>query len=367
MMARSAAGRRLDWVRQNLFRSPVDSALSLTVIAVGLWLVALFIQWAVLHAVWNASSFDECREIIAAAHGEHARGACWAVLKGRLGPFIYGFYPEELSWRPATAMGLLVVVMLPLLIRALPRWMLWAWAAYPFVAFELVFGGAILEPVESNRFGGLVLVLAVSVGGIPLAIAGGVVLALGRTYLFLPLRVVFAAFLAVFRGVPLLVLLLAAAVLLSYMLPPGIHFDIILRMVLIAGLHASVTIADAIRSALVSLPAGQWDAARALGFGRLKAFLLVILPQVLSAAAPAILHSSAGLVRDTTLVLVIGLFDPIMLANTVRANADWNGIWLELYLVVGGTYGLLSFLLTRAAVRAERRLLARGLQPPVLH
>jgi general L-amino acid transport system permease protein len=129
----------IGWVRENLFDGMVNSILTLASIAVIVLLVPPIIDWAFLKGVWNATSLGNCREIVAATHGEGASGACWAVINERFNQFLFGFYPPELYWRPILTFVLLFVAIAPVLFSSLPRQMLWFSLAFPLVAAVLLF------------------------------------------------------------------------------------------------------------------------------------------------------------------------------------------------------------------------------------
>jgi general L-amino acid transport system permease protein len=193
----------------------IDSILTLISITVVVLLVPPLVDWAILNGVWNANSLDECREIVAATHGEGAQGACWAVFNGRIGLLLFGFYPPELFWRPVMAFVLLFVALAPILFSSLPRRMLWFSAIYPIIAFILIWGGFGLEVVESVKIGGFLLAITIAVTGIATAISIGFVLALGRQFSILAIRTICAIFIEFIRGVPLIVLLFAGMILLN--------------------------------------------------------------------------------------------------------------------------------------------------------
>ncbi|MEL6420595.1 MAG: ABC transporter permease subunit [Pseudomonadota bacterium] len=308
------------------------------------------------HGVWDAKSLEECRRIVTTLYGDGAGGACWAVLKDNTSYLLFGFYPPTEHWRPALAAGLLVLAVVPVLTRSAPRKLLWFSAVYPFIAYVLIWGGLGLEVVSHHRFGGIMLTVLLGTIGSAAAIFVGVALALGRMFLILPGRALCAAIIEVFRGVPVFVVLFAGSINLTYALPPGTQVDLISWVVLVIALCSGAHIAAAIADGLAAIPEGQRDAARALGLSTSGAFFLVVLPQAIRSVGPRIALACAGTFRDTSLVLVVGLLDPIALSGVFRAQASWNGIFWELYLVVGLLYGLICFSVTCYAKHLQRRL-----------
>jgi len=344
------------WVRENLFDGILNSILTLASIAVIVMVVPPIIDWAFLKGVLNAGSLGECREIVAATHGEGASGACWAVIHERIYQFLFGFYPPELYWRPILAFVLLFVAIAPVLFSALPRQMLWFSLAYPVIAFLLIWGGLGLEPVESAKLGGFLLSITIGVTGIVGSLPLGIVLALGRQSSMFAIKTMCVVFIEFIRGVPLITLLFVASVLLNYFLPPGTSFDLILRVVIMVTLFASAYMAEVIRGGLAALPSGQYEAADALGLNYWKATRLIIMPQALKVAIPGIVSNFIGLFKDSVLVSVIGLLDPVGLLNPIRATSEWNGILWELYMFVALFFWVFCFSMSRYSMYLERKL-----------
>ncbi len=211
----------ITWLRTNIFDGVFNSLLSLSILALTAIVLWDLVEWALINSVWNAESFTDCREKIIAAHGAEAQGACWTVLKGRIGLLLFGFYPLDQHWRPITAFFLLLVAVGPVVFKSLPRVALLITAVYPAIAYVLIWGGFGLVAVDSHAIGGLLLTVIIATAGFTLAIPIGIAPALGRHFLFLPLRSICAAIIALLRGVPLLVLLFATVILASIFYHPG--------------------------------------------------------------------------------------------------------------------------------------------------
>ena len=213
-----------------------------------------------------------------------------------------------------------------------------------------------LDPVESAKFGGFMLSIIIGVSGIVLSLPLGVLLALGRqTNLFI-VKTLCVGFIEFIRGVPLITLLFVASTLLNYFLPPGTTFDIILRVVIMVTLFAAAYMAEVIRGGLAALPTGQYEAADALGLDYWKATRLIIMPQALKISIPGIVSTFIGLFKDTTLVSIIGLLDPIGLTANIRADANWNGIVWELYGFIALMFFVFCFGMSRYSMYLERKL-----------
>jgi len=402
------------WIRENLFSSPANGLMTLASLAVVLWFVPGLVQWAVLHSVWNAGSLSECREIIAAAHGEGAGGACFAVIRERFPQLIYGFYPVDQRWRVNIAAMGLIVALVPVLypdMRNLVRiaaglvaiklaYALWALATgagdllsalgptaifmavagllawrfggtaqrrwwftfsglYPVIAYLLLWGGLFgLAPVRSDQFGGFLLTFVIGVIGIGASLPIGIALALGRQSKLIFIRALCVGFIEFIRGVPLITLLFVASTLLNYFLPPGTSFDLILRVLIMVTLFASAYMAEVVRGGLAALPKGQYEAADAMGLTYGQSMRLIVLPQALKISIPGIVNTFIGLFKDTTLVSVIGLLDPLGLTKPIRADTNWNGIVWELYGFVAVMFFVFCWGMSRYSMQLERRLRA---------
>ena len=207
--------------------------------------------------------------------------------------------------------------------------------------------------------GGFLISIVIGVSGISLSLPLGILLALGRQSDMIFVKSVCVVFIEFIRGVPLITLLFTASLLLNYFLPPGTSFDLILRVVIMVTLFAAAYMAEVIRGGLAALPKGQYEAADALGLDYWKAQRLIIMPQALKISIPGIVNTFIGLFKDTTLVVFIGLLDPIGLSNAIRADTDWNGIYWELFIFIGALFFHFLFqhvaLLHVSGAQAENR------------
>ncbi|WP_245845202.1 amino acid ABC transporter permease [Pseudothioclava arenosa] len=214
-----------------------------------------------------------------------------------------------------------------------------------------------IESVGSDRFGGFLLAITIGVGGIAMSLPLGIVLALGRQsnmFLIKTLSVVFIEFI---RGVPLITLLFVASLLLNYFLPPGTQFDIILRVMILVTMFSAAYIAEVIRGGLAALPRGQYEAADALGLDYWKAQRLIILPQALKISIPGIVSTFIGMFKDTTLVVFVGLFDPLKgIPDFIRSVFEWKGIYWEFFVFVGAIFFIINFAMSRYSMYLENRL-----------
>jgi len=200
--------------------------------------------------------------------------------------------------------------------------------------------------------------MIIGVTGIAASLPIGIVLALGRQSQMVFIRTLCVGFIEFIRGVPLITLLFVASTLLNYFLPPGTNFDLILRVLIMVTLFASAYMAEVIRGGLAALPKGQYEAADAMGLTYGQSMRLVILPQALKISIPGIVNTFIGLFKDTTLVAVIGLLDPLGLTNPIRADSNWNGIVWELYGFIALLFFVFCFGMSRYSQFLERKLRA---------
>ncbi len=402
------------WVRENLFSSWLNIILTLASIWFVWTVVSHLFPWF-YNSIWRAKSLTECRAIRDATLGPDASAACFAVITDRWKQLLFGFYPSSEYWRPTLSLVLLVVGILPMLFTTLPRKLLWGTLALPFVLFFLLWGGSIwttvmvaagfvlgfaaikiltpiggailaaigavlipilfwiyaagplaeslhsilpigLEFVQSKDFGGFMVSTVIGVAGIALSLPLGIVLALGRKSDLFIVNKLSTAFIEIIRGVPLIVWLFTASLLLNYFLPPGTNFDLLLRVIIMVTLFSAAYIAEVVRGGLAALPKGQYEGADSLGLSYWQSMQLIVLPQALKISIPGIVNSFIGLFKDTTLVVFIGILDPIGLTNSIRASTDWNGIYWELYVFIGLMFFIFCFSMGRYSLYLEKKL-----------
>jgi len=406
----------IGWLRANLFSSWMNTTLSILSMAFLYLVLSSLLPWAI-SPTWGAASLGECREILADLGREgHFSGACWGVIRDRWVQLFMGFYPKEFYWRPILAFILLFVALAPVLFSdKVPAKLIWFTALYPFVMPWLLWGGTIwlplavmagfvigflvhgfvsktmsglagiiagvvatviwwlvlagsvsgalasiipigLEPVISRNFGGMMLSLTIGIVAIGFSLPIGIILALGRQSDLLIVKTLCVGFIEFIRGVPLITLLFVASTLLNIFMPPGTNFDIIMRVIIMATLFASAYMAEVIRGGLAALPTGQYEGADSLGLNYWQAQRLIIMPQALKISIPGIVSTFIGLFKDTTLVSIIGLLDPLGLSNGIRANAEWNGVVWEIYGFIALMFWVFCFSMSRYSMYLERKL-----------
>ena len=342
------------WMRINLFSSPLNIALTIASVWI-LWsIVPGILNWVVFNAVWSATDRKDCWGQMDVARD----GACWAFIRGSFKLFLYGWYPEDQRWRPNLSFVLFLVAVVGVLRENMPGKKYWLWyaVAFPFIAAWLLVGGFGLPPVSTNKFGGILLTVVIGVTGIAFSLPIGILLALGRRSNLPTLRTVCVVFIEFIRGVPLITLLFVASTMLTYFLPPGSTFDLLMRVLIMVTLLSSAYIAEVVRGGLQGLPSGQYEAANSLGLTYWRAHQLIILPQALKISIPGIVNTFIGLYKDSVLVLIIGMMDILGLGRARLNDADWLGLAPELYLFIALFFFICCFSMARYSLNLEKRL-----------
>ncbi|MCW8884260.1 MAG: amino acid ABC transporter permease [Motiliproteus sp.] len=340
----------IGWLRTNLFSSWLNSLL--TVIVGYLLVINLvpLIDWAFLTSDWIGETREDCT----------SGGACWVFISVRLDQFIYGFYPEELYWRINTMYVIGVILITALIIESTPKKPLIAaftLIIFPIIAFYLLYGGAFgLEVVETHKWGGLTLTLVLACVGIVASLPFGVLLALGRRSEMPIVRSLCTAFIEVWRGVPLISVLFMASVMLPLFVSGETHMDKLVRALIGITMFQSAYMAEVIRGGLQAIPKGQYEAAMALGLNYWKSMGLIILPQALKLMIPGIVNTFIALFKDTSLVLIIGLFDLLAIVQAALSDPKWLGYSVEGYVFVAFVFWVFCFGMSRYSQGLEKKL-----------
>jgi general L-amino acid transport system permease protein len=281
-------------------------------------------------------------------------------VKARFWQFMYGFYPVDQRWRVNLAFVILILAMVPLFLRAFPYKMLLGLGlilVYPVIAYFLFYGGILgLPVVETPRWGGLFLTLVISGVGIVASLPIGILLALGRRSTMPIIRMVSVGFIELVRGVPLITVLFMASVMLPLFLPTGVNFDKLLRALIGVALFSAAYMAEVIRGGLQAIPKGQYEAAQALGLSYWKMMGLIILPQALKIVIPGIVNSMISLFKDTTLVLIVGLYDLLGIVQASTTDSSWLGLATEGYVFAAACFWVFCFAMSRYSQHLERKL-----------
>lgn len=353
----------LGWMRANLFSSPLNIALT----AAGLWvfyqLAPPALNWLFFNATISGGEVSVCKT--ADANGEivDAPGACWTFIKVRFLQLMFGLYYSgnlEQVWRPILMFALFVALMIPLFVPAFRRKLLlgaFIVLGFPFVAYALVHGEWLGLPVaDTDQWGGFMLTFFLAFIGIMGALPLGILFALGRRSKMPVIRAFSVFYIEMWRAAPLITVLYMASNLLPLFFPAEVDFDKVARAMIAITLFQSAYTAEAIRGGLQALDRGQFEAADALGLGYWKKSGLIVLPQALKISIPGIVNSFIALFKDTTLVLIIGLFDLLNMAETASRSPEWKGYDFEAYVFTASVFFVFCYGMSKYSQALERKL-----------
>jgi general L-amino acid transport system permease protein len=342
------------WVRDNLFSSWGNTLLTLIGLYIAYQAVAGIISWGVLSATFTGADGEACTR--------EGAGACWPFVTAKFAQFMYGRYPEPWRWRVDLVYGLALAGLVPLMIPRAPGKLwnaIYVFVIFPVLAFFLLVGGVFgLPHVGTELWGGLLVTLVVATVGIVGSFPIGILLALGRRSKMPIVRWVSVGFIEFVRGVPLITVLFMASVMLPLFLPPGVTFDKLLRALIGVALFSAAYLAETVRGGLQAIPRGQFEAAEALGLSYPKRMAFIILPQALKLVIPGIIGNFIGLFKDTSLVLIIGLFDLLGIVQLNNADQKWFSPTTAMtgYVFAGFVFWAFCFFMSRYSQMIERRL-----------
>lgn len=345
----SSLFRAMQWARRNLFSSISNSLLTLFCLWL-LWVaIPPLLNWAIFQANWIGTTRNDCTR----------DGACWVFIHARFGHFMYGLYPAAEIWRINFALTIALLSILPMFLKSIPyrgRYIaVWA-VAYPLIAWWLLYGGfGGLSRVETYQWGGLTLTLIIAAVGIAGALPLGILLALGRRSTLPIVRMLSVVFIEFWRGVPLITVLFMSSVMLPLFLTEGTTIDKLLRALVGVILFQSAYVAEVVRGGLQALPKGQYEAAESLGLGYWRMQGLVILPQALKMVIPGLVNTIISLFKDTSLVIIIGLFDLFSSIQQATVDPTWLGMSTEGYVFAAMVYWIFCFSMSRYSQHLESR------------
>jgi len=341
----------IGWVKNNLFNGVFNSILTIVTLFFLRKVVPPFIRWAFIDSAWHTTG-QACRQ---------AAGACWSVISMNYRFILFGFYPYEQQWRPFLAMMILFGLLF--YSRDRTHWkksLAYAWIIGLFTMGLLMKGGPFgLKPVESTQWGGLPLTLLLAVFGLTAAYPLGVILALGRRSKMPGVKVLCIVYIELIRGVPLISLLFMSSIIFPLFLPEGVTFNKILRAQTAIILFTAAYIAEVVRGGLQGMSRGQYEAAESLGLNYYMTMRLIILPQALKIVIPPTVSILISAFKDTSLVVIIALFDLLKTTQSVLSNPEWMGFSREAYVFIAILYFLGCFSMSNYSRRLEREL-SRG-------
>jgi general L-amino acid transport system permease protein len=326
---------------KQLFSSWQNTLITIVIALLALKIVPAFVDWAFLKAVWDGPA--------AACRAVEGKGACWAFINEKHRFILFGTYPFDLHWRPALATAILLALWgFSALRRFWKPWLALVWIAGLAVIGVLMWGGPFgLRYVENERWGGLILTLLLATFGMAAAFPLAILLALGRRSQLPVIRALCVGYIELIRGVPLISLLFMASVMLPLFLPSGVTIDKLLRAQIALILFAAAYLAEVVRGGLQAIRKEQYEMSDALGLSYFQKTFYVILPQALRIAVPPLVNTFIGLFKDTSLVVIIGLFDLLAAVKVGLNEPAWSGFGVEAYLFVSLVYFVFCYAMSR--------------------
>lgn len=376
----------LGWLHKNLFSTWYNTLLTFVSLILIYLAMQSFLTWAFTQARWESISTNLKLFMV----GRYPNEQLWRVwlsvilFSAVLGQTI-GAWARTL-WKKVIWIFMILILLAPLpfdnstrlnlailgaigaagvfmghrLENTIRRTTLFTWLAYLLIFFMLLSGltgeGGFLPKIDINIWGGLLITVILAVVGIIFSLPLGILLALGRRSKFPAMRWFSTIYIEVIRGVPLVTILFMADLMLPLFLPGDIRIERVIRAMVGITLFNSAYMAENIRGGLQSIPKGQYQAADALGLNYFQSMLFIVLPQALRTVIPVIMSQFIGILKDTTLIAIIGLLDILGIANSILAQPKFLGVQMEVYLFVAFVFFIMTYLLSYLSERIEDAL-----------
>jgi len=350
------------WARKNLFNSWGNGVVTILILlALALVLPSLY-SWAVADAILtikgDPASWWGYAFVPDAAACRVAEGACWDFVAEKFRVILFGLYPREEHWRPLVMMIMLISLIVISLDTS--KWgkllgTIWL-IAIPTMFFLMQGGIPGLPFVETDKWGGLPVTLLLATIGIALSFPIAVLLALGRQSDLPVVKTICIFFIEVIRGVPLITILFMASLMIPLFLPEGMNINKLLRALVAFTLFAAAYVAEVIRGGLQAIPKGQYEAADAMGLSYWQKTCFIILPQALKLVIPPTMNTFIGLFKDTTLIIIISMYDFL---GTIRLGASdpvWRPYYVEGLVFAAVVYFIICYAMASYSHHLEDKL-----------
>jgi general L-amino acid transport system permease protein len=354
-----AAVGPIAWVRTNLLASWWSTAVTLVLGYIIVRVVFSVVEWGVVNAIWTVPYSPAGIADTTVCQNAQGVGACWAVLADKYRLILFGRYPYDQQWRPAIVVLLFIGLFAVSGMRRFWRKeLVLIWVGTLTLVGILMWGGILgLSEVSEDYWGGLPITLILATFGLAFAFPLAVLVALGRRSTKLPaVKMLCVFYVELIRGVPLISVLFMASVMFPLFMPAGVNIDKLLRAQIAFILFAGAYLAEVVRGGLQALPKGQAEAADALGLSYWKKTAFIILPQALRLVIPPLVNTFIGFFKDTSLVLIIGLFDLLTMGKVALSDPPWQSFSTEVYIGLAVIYIAFCF-----AMSTYSRSLERGL------
>lgn len=349
----------IGWARANLFNTWWSTAVTLALGYIILRIAVSFLAWAVFNAVWTVPYSPQGVPNTAVCQNMKGVGACWAVIADKYRLILLGRYPYDQQWRPAICVLLFIGLYVVSAMRRFWRKELaLIWIGTLVAVGVLMWGGILGMPlVSEDQWGGLPITLLLATVGLACAFPLSVLVALGRRSTHLPaVKMLCVVYVELIRGVPLVAVLFMANVMFPLFMPAGVNIDKLLRTQVAIILFTGAYLAEVVRGGLQSLPKGQAEAADALGLSYWEKTGFIILPQALRLVIPPLVNTFIGSFKDTSLVLIIGLFDLLTMGTVALSDPPWQSFSTEIYLMLAVIYFVFCFAMSKYSRGLEREL-----------
>ena len=195
-----------------------------------------------------------------------------------------------------------------------------------------------------------------SVFGLTAAYPLGILLALGRRSNLPAIKSLCVVYIELIRGVPLISLLFMSSVVFPLFLPEGVTVNNILRAQVAIILFTAAYIAEVVRGGLQGMSAGQYEAAESLGLNYYQTMRLIILPQALKIVIPPSVSILISAFKDTSLVVIIALYDLLKTTQSILGDPRWMGFSAEAYIFIAIIYFVCCFYMSNFSRKLERDL-----------
>lgn len=380
----------IEWFRQNLFSTWYNTLLTLILAIVIIIAIKNFLGWALDVAEWGVLQANWPLFFVGRYPKEQywrlwidlglvcsLSGLSWGVIARNAANLFnlsvlisLAIIPAFLVLIPASTLAKLLLIGMVLVVvgsawigKQLGRkkpilgvWISLAWFIVFLISLLLIGGGLGLKEVSTSQWGGLKLTMLMAVVSIVLCFPLGVVLALGRQSKLPVVRGFSVGYIEIIRGLPLISILFMGQVMIPMFLPEGVRPDRVLRAILGLTMFSAAYLAENVRGGLQSIPKGQSEAAKALGFKTPLVVSLIVLPQALKVAIPAIVGQFISLFQDTTLLAIVGLTELLGISRSVLAQPEFLGDYAEVYLFDGVIFWIFCYAMSIASRQLEKKL-----------
>jgi len=380
-----------EWIRKNLFSSWFNGLLTILGATAVFYSLINVITWAFTTADWSPVTAAPLLFMV----GQYPReelwrvgisvlmitflvGMSWGVWKRYMRPFaiflgiIMGILAIFPLATPTITLPIRVFMLInPFLIYLGYRigrlrsirgsyvasiWLI-ALLLIPLVILPGFSSSTILPEVPTSAWGGLLITLLLSVGGILLSFPFGVLLALGRRSSLPVVKLFSIFFIEVIRGVPLVTILFLFSVILALFLPTESRIDRVIRALMGIVFFSAAYTAENVRGGLQAIPPGQIEAAKAVGLRNFNITRLIVLPQALRLVIPTIVGQFISLFKDTTLVYIVGINDLLGMGNAVlKLKPEFLRLQMEVYLFIAVIFWIFSYFMSYASLQLEKAL-----------